>query len=265
MITRAVLLLLLPVVATIALSQRRRLFAVIGMGIFSLVLAAAYLLSNAPDVALTEAAIGAVLVTTIYVLAIRRTGRIVVVADEAPGLLAREGEQLVGLEYEILRRFAHRIGLDLSVRLASYDEAERLLDRGEADLRAGGIVRRAAGPRPATRGFLATTLVRLSHRRTPVAIDPLRPPITTYEGDFADVVDCVRHDRSMAAVLDLARFLHLSRGNLSKWRIERMPGEHEYVFLAASRREDLIRQLNALLDELSTSGELESLIARFFP
>ena len=41
MIARWILLALLPVVAIIALSQSRRLSAIIGMGLFSLLLAAA--------------------------------------------------------------------------------------------------------------------------------------------------------------------------------------------------------------------------------
>jgi len=52
----------------------------------------------------------------IYVIAIRRTGRLIVVADEAPDLLARKGDRLIGLEYEILVGFARELGLDLSIR-----------------------------------------------------------------------------------------------------------------------------------------------------
>ena len=56
MIARTVLLLLLPIIAAVALTRRRRLACVIGMGLLSLVLAATYLLLHAPDVAVTEAA-----------------------------------------------------------------------------------------------------------------------------------------------------------------------------------------------------------------
>ena len=58
MIARTTLLLLLPFVAAFSLTRKRRIVAVIGMGMFSLILAAVYLLLNAPDVAITEAAIG---------------------------------------------------------------------------------------------------------------------------------------------------------------------------------------------------------------
>ena len=91
MIASWILLALLPVVAGVALTQSRRLSAIIGMGLFSFMLAAAYLLMHAPDVAITEATIGAALVTAIYVLAIRRTGRLIVVADEVEAAVSADG------------------------------------------------------------------------------------------------------------------------------------------------------------------------------
>ena len=261
MTARAILLLLLPVVALIALTQRRRLFAIIGMGVFSLLLAAVYLLLHAPDVAVTEAAIGAVLVTMIYVLAIRRTGRIVVIADEAPGLLAREGDRLVGVEFDILSRFAHSIGLDLTVQLAPYAEARRLIEEGEGDLRAGGVVSQESMQGSLTQGYLDTCLVCLADPKTP----PERPSDlcgSDYEGDFSDVVDAVRHKRPLSVVLDLARFLHLSRGDLSSWRVDRSQETCQYVFHVAPHREDLAELLDAFVARLKASGELERMIQR---
>ena len=138
--TQTALLVLLPVVAALTLCQRRRLMAVIGMGVFSLLLSAVYLLAAAPDVAIAEAAIGAALVTVIYVLAIRKTGRLVVMGCEVPGLLGREGKQIVGLEHDILEGFARELGLDLYVQFVPREAIESALLRGEADIAAGGLI-----------------------------------------------------------------------------------------------------------------------------
>ena len=54
--------------AVFALTQRQLLWGVIGVGAHSLALAGVYLLLAAPDVALTQAAIGFGLVTFIYLL-----------------------------------------------------------------------------------------------------------------------------------------------------------------------------------------------------
>ena len=70
------LLLLLMVAAAIySIVQKDLLYAVIATGIISLVLSVLYVILQAPDVALTEAAIGVALTTIIFIIAIRNTVR----------------------------------------------------------------------------------------------------------------------------------------------------------------------------------------------
>ena len=255
MTVRTALFLLLPIVASIALVQRRRVAALIGMGLFSLVLSAAYAIENAPDVALTEATIGAALVTTVYVLAIRRTGRLIVVADEAPHLLERKGARLAGLEYEILAGFARELGLDLSIRFVPRQEVETGLLSGEADIAAGGIVHEADPRFYTTRGYLETGLVRIGREGAPTGKG-------SYEGYFSDLIDAVREGKDVGATLDLARFMAVMRGDLTGVAVERIPGKREYVFLVSKRREEIHTKLAAYLDEIEARGELAEIIER---
>lgn len=268
MISRMVLLLLLPILAGISLFQRRRLTAVIGMGLFSLVLAATYLLHSAPDVAVTEAAIGAALVTVIYVLAIRRTGRLTVVGDEVPGLLALEGGKVVGLEVEILEGFAKRLGLDLSVQIIPQRNIEAVLLQGDADLGAGGLSSDPDARLFRAKGHLPTALVRLHPASSaPSEIKTKRPEDARcdYEGYFSDLVEAVNRKDSVAATLDMARFIAVSRTDLSAWTVDRLHAPKEYAFVAAPRREDLRDQLNAYIRDLSSSGALDDMIRRHLP
>ena len=224
-----VLLLLLPVIAAFALSRQRRLAAIIGMGLFSLVLAAVYLLSHAPDVAITEAAIGAALVTFIYVIAIRKTGRLVVVGDEVPGLLLREGDRVVGLEQEILVGFARKLGLDLVVRFLPSAEVRSALLRGEADIGAGGIVSVEHDKRLlATAGHLSTALFHLVRKETKTLTPAKERP---FQGYFSDVVEAVRAGEGKAYTLDLARFVAVSRLGLAEYTVERLTGSFSYACL----------------------------------
>jgi len=255
MTIQTALFVLLPIVASIALTQRRRVAALIGMGLLSLVLSATYALENAPDVAMTEATIGAALVTTIYVLAIRRTGRLIVVADEAPHLLERKGERLAGLEYEILEGFARELGLDLSIRFVPRQQVETILLSGEADIAAGGIVREGDPRFYATRGYLETSLTRIGRGRTPTAEE-------FYEGYFSDLLDSVREGKDITAILDLARFMEVMRGDLTGFTVERIPGKREYVFLVSKRRENIHTKLTAYLDAISARGDLDEMIKR---
>lgn len=259
MIARTSLLVLLPVVAIFALTRRRRIVAVIGMATFSLLLSSVYLLLYAPDVAITEAAIGAALVTFIYVLAIRRTGRLVVVCDEAPGLLEREGGRIVGLEHAILTRFSRHLGLDLVVRFVPSEEAREMLGRGEADLAAGGIV--AAQIEEglcASTGFLETAFFHIEGPLPLTADRTVVPPAY-----FADLVEAIRHGRRVCVTLDLARFLAVSRLDLSRYRVSRLPGNDQYVFALQAENTELRRRLEAFLSDLRESGRLERLHERY--
>jgi len=69
------LLIMLIALASFALLSRDLLSGIIALGAFSLFSAVIFLLSHAPDVAITEAAVGAGLTTIIFVWAIRHTGR----------------------------------------------------------------------------------------------------------------------------------------------------------------------------------------------
>ncbi len=257
MIARSVLLLLLPALAIFSLSQRRRLSAVIGMGLFSLVLAATYLFAHAPDVAITETAIGAALVTFTYVLAIRKTGRLVIVCDEVPRLLASEGDMIVGLEQEILSGFSRELGLDLVVRIVPRDDVRPSLMRGEADIGAGGIIREVQNKEALiTAEYLPSALYRVSSG------EMRGPKRGVHEEYFEDVLEAIREHRPISVTLDLARFLAVSRINLSGYDVERIEGDFSYGFLISPDQPELLDQLDEYLERISGSGELERMIGR---
>jgi len=69
------LLLLMIASAVYAIWQKDLLYAVIASGILSLFLSIVFVILQAPDVALTEAAIGVALTTIIFIIAIRNTVR----------------------------------------------------------------------------------------------------------------------------------------------------------------------------------------------
>jgi energy-converting hydrogenase B subunit D len=69
------LLLIMLGAAIYAIVQKDLLYAVIATGVISLVLTVLFYLLQAPDVALTEAAIGVALTTIIFIITIRNTVR----------------------------------------------------------------------------------------------------------------------------------------------------------------------------------------------
>jgi uncharacterized MnhB-related membrane protein len=257
-----ILLVLLPIVSGYALLQKRRLHAIVAMSVFSLLLSAVYLVEAAPDVAITEAAIGAALITFVYVLAIRRTGRLTVAASEVPGLLTREGDAITGLEWEILRAAAHNLGVDAFVRFVSHAEATALVESGEVDVAAGGLLQ----PPPdadlrsrMTESYLPTARFTV---RGPAPVNPSGPP-KPFDGYFSDVVDAVRQRKPLDVSLDLARFLSLMRHGLEGYEVTREPDELEYSFAVSARRPAVHRELERVIDRLRKSGELEALARRY--
>lgn len=70
-----VLLALMVGAAVYSIMQKDLLYAVIGTGVISLVLSVLFFMLQAPDVALTEAAIGVALTTIIFIITIRNTVR----------------------------------------------------------------------------------------------------------------------------------------------------------------------------------------------
>ncbi|MBN2615595.1 MAG: DUF4040 domain-containing protein [Bacteroidales bacterium] len=71
----AFLLLLMIAAAVYSIRQKDLLYATLATGIISLVLSILFYLLQAPDVALTEAAIGVALTTIIFLITIRNTVR----------------------------------------------------------------------------------------------------------------------------------------------------------------------------------------------
>jgi len=252
--SRTILLLLLPVLAALALSQRRRLFAIIGMGVFSLLLAATYFLSHAPDVAITEAAIGAALVTFIYILAIRNTGRLVVVASETTGLLQRVGDGLAGVEWEILSALAQEMGLDLVVQFVPLADVECLVRQGDADVGAGGLVLDTA-----PEGLVCTPSHLQTARfvvRGPVEARNVLEP-APFSGHFSDLVESVQRRDPLSVRLDLARFMFLSRHGLTGYEATREEGTAGYTFVVSVRRPEIHTRLARIIQHLRQTGALE--------
>lgn len=255
-----VLLVLLVFVAGFSLLQRRRLLAILGMSVFSLLLAAVFLFASAPDVAITEAAIGAALGTFVYVLAIRKSGRLVVAANDVPGLLHEEAGALSGLEFDLLQRVAAEAGLELVVQLMPLADIEPAVRRGDADIGAGGLLRERAG----SPGLIAAPphlpTARFVVRRSGDAVDV--PVMQSEIGELTDLVARARGEAPFAVELDLARALALSRAQPRGLDASRLPGETAYAFVLSQDRPELLRRVTAEIDRLRRTGELDDLARR---
>ncbi|MCX7819559.1 MAG: DUF4040 domain-containing protein [Kiritimatiellae bacterium] len=71
---RDIALTLMALMAAVVVFARKLVHAVIGLSLFSTILTLQYLWLHAPDVAMTEAALGAGLSTIVFLVALQRAG-----------------------------------------------------------------------------------------------------------------------------------------------------------------------------------------------
>lgn len=255
--------------AAFALTRRRLLWGVVGVGAHSLALAGVFFLLSAPDVALTEAAIGFGLVTFVYLLAIRRTGKLVVVATPAYPLLYQQGERIQGLEWEILTRLGRHLHRDLELIWTSRAEIAPLLRSGEAQLAAGGVIPRPGEGLP-TRPLVPTRLVlvkagpgRVGAIRGDRGEDHLPAGGQLFPGP-EELLQALAQGRIGGAIVDLLRLRnwHLA-GRLSGAEVTPVQEDLSFHLVVAPGEEELAHALEEVLGEMEKSGELAELIRRY--
>jgi len=141
-----VIVLLLPITAIMTIVQRRLLHAVISRAIFGISASLVYMYLKAPDVAITEALMGAILVTLLYVIAIKSSGIVRVGFVPVHMLMEKVKDEMQGVEAEILKRFfTHH---HLKYRLVEFENQRELIQAlkdGFIDVACGGILASEAG------------------------------------------------------------------------------------------------------------------------
>ena len=120
----------------------------------SVLAVALYTALSAPDVALAEAMVGALLTTFVYVLLLRTPGTLRVGYVPVRMLFEEHPYGFDGLEYEIVKLFASKHGYKLEfVKAESVDELKTLLKEKLIDLACGPIVE--------DRGIIETVVLKL--------------------------------------------------------------------------------------------------------
>lgn len=278
-------LLLLGLSVTVLL-QDRLLNAVILLGVFSLLSSVVYFLVGAPDVAVTEGAIGVAFVTFIYVLALSDQGKLHVIAEEVPSFLFQEKGELQGVELEILRDFAEEIDLDLEIEFVDHQELTSLIGGRRADMIAGAYF---PGYLPSdglsdSRSYYRGQLTKI-HLSSPEEekigvlreIEPTDLPEVdeddfdyfdfTYFNSLDEMVRAYNEGRIGGFVADSGRMstaLYRINTPLREESEIVTIGKVEYGFAVSSDEEELLEQLNDYLLESARSGEIDDLLSDYF-
>jgi putative multicomponent Na+:H+ antiporter subunit B len=133
--------LLMPVMAYLTLREEHILHAIIGRGMLGIAAAIAYALMGSPDVAVTEALMGAFLVTLLYVVVFSSGDEFRVGYLEIPQLVTREGKNLEGYAVELLSLFGKEI--KVKPNFVPFENREALLEavrEGYMDMALGPFI-----------------------------------------------------------------------------------------------------------------------------
>lgn len=284
--------LLLLGLAVAVLVQERLLNAVILLGVFSLISSAVYFLVGAPDLAVTEGAIGVAFVTFIYVLALSDQGKLHVIAEEVPPFLFQEKGKLRGAELEILQEFAEDSSLDLEVEFVSPEEFSSKVGGRRADLVAGAYF---SGFLPGeelseTVGFNEARLTRVALSGEESGKFGVLPEMTFVENQLEileeatgkegigmddlvefesldDLVDAYNGGEITGFFADSGRVsnaLYRINTELRERSKTTSVGDIEYCFAVSSEDEELLDRLDNYLKNLKRKGEVEDLLDRYF-
>ncbi len=284
--------LLLLGLAVAVLVQERLLNAVILLGVFSLISSAIYFLVGAPDLAVTEGAIGVAFVTFIYVLALSDQGKLHVIAEEVPPFLFQEKGELRGAELEILRSFAEDSSLDLEVEFVSPEELSSKVGGRRADLVAGAYFSGYLSGENLqdTVSFNEARLTRVSlsdETGGKIGVLPelgfLQEKLEESEenGEFAKITsDELVKFESLADLIDAYNdgdisgfFADSGRVSNALYRINTplreksetaSVGEINYCFAVSSEDQELLDSLNDYLRNLKRRSEVDELLNRYF-
>ena len=148
--------LLIPFLAILTLREEHILHAIIGRGMLGIAAAIAYALMGAPDVAVTEALMGALLVTLLYVVVFTSTGEFRVGYIELPPLVQHDKERSEGFMVELLEEFGRSAGIKPRfIPFESRDALREALYEGFMDMAVGPFVQ----PFDSGRGYLNLPIV----------------------------------------------------------------------------------------------------------
>ena len=284
--------LLLLGLAIAVLTQERLLNAVILLGVFSLISSAIYFLVGAPDLAVTEGAIGVAFVTFIYVLALSDQGKLHVIAEEVPPFLFQEKGELRGAELEILRGFAEDSSLDLEVEFVSPEELSSKVGGRRADLVAGACFQGylSGANLKDTVSFNEARLTRVTLSGEAGGKVGVLPEVSFVEEQLAktginrgfdggksfelvkfesleDLVDAYNDGEISGFFADSGRVsnaLYRINTPLREKSETASVGKINYCFAVSSEDQELLDSLNDYLKSLKRRSEVDELLDRYF-
>ena len=162
-----------------AILSGQRAYSILGRASLSSLAVLLYSILGTPDVAITEALLGALLTTLIYLIALKARNTVKVGFSPVRLLFERHGKHFMGFEYELLNRFFEKYDFEAKyLAFASMEEVLKALRDGKVDVACGGVFEEGKD------GYLETRIFQLDGEK----IDLLRYLERVYKGERVEAL-----------------------------------------------------------------------------
>ncbi len=283
-------LVMLVVLAFLALELKNLLSSVIVLGTFSLVLSLVLYYLHAPDVAITEAAIGSGFATVIFIIAIKKQGSLIMLTYPHSRFFFydHKGEP-AGLDYEILSLFAQKLDMELEVKeVEGWQELIPQLISETGDIIGAGMTRLEERMKQinfsddyfSTRVVIVTnsdntelnsigdlkdktvfSVPHTSYLHTLKTIDGIR--VDTSFSDPNKLLQAVSEGKIYAVAVDL---IELMAGQIAYHQLKIVGTISEiqkYGYGIAKDKTELVNQLNSFLKEIKQNGTYKKIYKKY--
>lgn len=129
-----IFLILTLVLSVYLIFQHRLLNAIIAEGIVSSLSAALFFILKAPDIAITQVAIGSGFLTFLFIVAVKIREKIIVVYTEESVFSYLANGKHYGIAAEILEFFAQDEGMEIEYKKMDYKDAIKAIKNGDIDI-----------------------------------------------------------------------------------------------------------------------------------
>lgn len=124
---------ILIIVTIIILRSKDKIKMVVLFSMFSLIIASLYYFNNAPDVALSEGAIGSAIIPLLFIISISKQDEFVVISKINDDFL-NNNDVFKGQGYKILEQFTDHYGLTLKIYNNRFDNLKGIFRKSNVDL-----------------------------------------------------------------------------------------------------------------------------------
>lgn len=249
------LFFVLIIISIYVATQNNHINALLSYGAFGTILSLLFFTMNAPDVAIVNLTVGAAFVFFIYVIAIKKVGKIKVYFVKTPYLVDKdELGNLYGFEYYLIKEFLDEKRMDVDfIEVSSKTAIDNLKNNGDI-LIGGFIFQKFREDIVCSEKFLPTKMISIGD-----------PKVTDYNVFYKKLEQDNYLEFFNDFTLDFIRYKHLlylgKKFNFSK---EEESNNIGYVIVFNSNKEFLAEEFDEFLLKLKSNEEkYQQLIRRY--